>query len=93
MGSENLKTQSKATLNNSSANSCSLPVMYRNADNLINKRNELLTILSADSPDIICITKTLPKHTHQPINECELQVHDYNCFSNTTDSNCHRGCH
>ena len=45
----------------------------------------------AHNPDIICITETLPKHTHLPINECKLQVHDYDCFSNTTESNCHRG--
>ena len=57
--------------------------MYTNADNLINKRSELLTMISE--------TKTLSKHTYLPINECELQVHDYDSFSNTTDSNCHRG--
>ena len=56
-GSENPKTQSKTTLNNSSANSCSLSVMYANADNLIKKRSELLIIISADNPDIICITE------------------------------------
>ena len=60
MGSENPKTQSKATLNNSSANSYNLSVMYTNADNLVNKRSELLTIISADNPDIICITETFP---------------------------------
>ena len=65
--------------------------MYTNADNLINKSNELLTIISVDNPDIICITETLSKHTYLPINECELQVRDYDCFSNTTESNCHRG--
>ena len=48
--------------------------MYTNADNLINKSSELLTIISADNPDIICITETLPKHTHLSINECELQL-------------------
>ena len=87
LGSKNSKT----TLNNLSANSCDLSIKYTNADNLINKRSELLTVISADNPVIICITEMLPKHTHLPINECELQVHDYNCFSNTTESNCHGG--
>ena len=73
LGSENTKTQSKTTLNNS----CSLSVMYTNTDNVINTKSELLTIISAGNPNIICITKTLPKHAHLPINECELQVHDY----------------
>ena len=91
MGSENHKTQSKTTLNNLSVNSCNLSVMYTNADNLINKRSELPAIISADNSDIICITETLLKHTHLSINECKLQVHDYNWFSNTADSNHHRG--
>ena len=65
LGSENPKTQSKTTLNNSSAN---LSVVYTNPDNLINKMSELLTIIST-----------------------ELQTHDCNCFSNTTESKCHRG--
>ena len=91
LGSENPRTQSKTTLNNLSANPCYFSVMHTNADNLINKRSELLTIIAVDNPDITCITKTLLKHTHLPINECKLQVHDYNCFSNTTEPNCHRG--
>ena len=88
LGSENPKTQSKKTLNNSSANSRDLSFMFTNADNLINKRSELLTIISADNPDIICITETLPKHTQLPINECERSC--YGCFLNTDDSDCHR---
>ena len=70
---------------------CNLSVMCTNADNLINKRSELLTIISADKPDIICRTETPPKHTHLPISKRELQVHDYECFSNTNESKCHRG--
>ena len=37
--------------------------MYTNADNLINKRSKLLTIISTDNPGIICITETLLRHT------------------------------
>ena len=47
--------------------------------------------LTWPNPDIIFITETLPKHIHLPVNDCKLQVHHYDCFSNTTDSNCHRG--
>ena len=46
-GPENPWTQSKTTLNNSSANSRNLSVMHANADNLINKRGELLKLVSA----------------------------------------------
>ena len=76
---------------NFKANSCNLSVVYTKTNNLINKGSELLTIISADNPDIICIAETLPKHTHLPINDRKLQVHDYYCFSNITESNCHGG--
>ena len=33
--------------------------MYTNADNLINTRSELLTIIRANNPDIISIIETL----------------------------------
>lgn len=52
LGSQKTKCQSKSTLNISSANLCNLSVMYTNADNFINKRSELLTIISADNSDI-----------------------------------------
>ena len=61
LGSENPKTQIKTNLNNLSANLHNLSVIYTNADNLINKRSELLTIASSDNPDIICINETLSK--------------------------------
>ena len=34
-----------------------------NVDNFIKKANELLTVLSSDYPDIVCLTETLLKHT------------------------------
>ncbi|MES9905329.1 MAG: reverse transcriptase domain-containing protein [Sedimenticola sp.] len=36
--------------------------MYTNADNLINKMEELATLVKLERPDIIGITETLPKH-------------------------------
>ena len=50
---------------------------------------ELLTIVTGDNPDIICINETPPKHTHLSMNEWELQVHVCDYFPNTTDSNYH----
>ena len=64
LGSQTPKIQNKATQNNLSANSCNLSAMYTNANNLTNKTNELLNMISADDLDILCITKTLLKHTH-----------------------------
>ena len=34
-----------------------------NVDNFIKKANELLTVLSSDYSDIVCLTETLLKHT------------------------------
>ena len=38
----------------------SLTVFYTNADNLINKRNELYHSITSLKPEIICITEILP---------------------------------
>ena len=42
----------------------SLTVLYTNADNLINKRNELYHSIRSVKPEIICITEIFPKTRH-----------------------------
>ena len=68
-----------------------LSVLYTNADNLINKRNNSTATLSCDNPDIICITESLPKNPLLAIQESELQLTGYNCHSNINEPSCHRG--
>ena len=58
---ENHKKHTHLTF--ASAKSYKLSELHTNADNLIKKRNELLTVLSSDYPDIVCLTETLLKHT------------------------------
>ena len=52
----------------------SLTVFYTNADNLINKRNELYHSIASVKPEIICITEILPKNASLPIDDWELQI-------------------
>ena len=55
------------------------------------KRNEIQSLVSTNNPDVFCITKTLPKNVLLKIEECEIQIDGYDCFSNIKNSNCHRG--
>ena len=68
-----------------------LSFIYTNADNILNKRNELLQVVSNEQPDIICITEFLPKHTTGTITESELQIPGYTSYTNLNDPECHRG--
>ena len=60
----------------------SMKCMYTNADNLMNKRSELLAIIEASKPDIIAITETLPKQRGERIQAVELEIPDFDCFKN-----------
>lgn len=63
--------------------------MYTNADNLLNKRNELEATLYSHKPDIICITEVAPKHCTTPMSSSELQIQGFDlCFN---DVNFKRG--
>ena len=66
-------------------------VFCTNADNMINKRNEIQSLVSTNNPDVCCITETLPKNVLLKIEECGIQIDGYDCFSNLNNSNCHRG--
>ena len=55
----------------------SMKFMYTNADNLMNKRSELLAIIEASKPDIIAITETLPKKRSERIQAAELGIPDF----------------
>ena len=44
-----------------------MKIFYINADQFLNKRDELALLLSDDKPDIILVTKVLPKAMVNPI--------------------------
>ena len=78
-------------LTKSTKNPKKLLIFYTNADNMINKRNEIQSLVSTNNPDVFCITDILPKNILLKIEECEIQIDVYDCFLNTNNSNCHRG--
>ena len=55
--------------------------MYFNADNLLNKRNELKLVIAEHNPSMIGISEVVPKNCETTTNLAELQLH-YTCFDN-----------
>lgn len=49
--------------------------MYSNIDSLLNKRHELAATISSE--DIIFITEVIPKNYLHPVQECEIQLEDF----------------
>ena len=78
-------------LTKSTKNPKKLLIFFTNADNMINKRNEIQSLVSTNKPDVFSITKTLPKNKLLKIEEREIQIVGYDCFSNINNFNCHRG--
>ena len=56
--------------------------LYTNADQLLNKRNELLAAIDLYKPDIIGICEVKPKSTRYVIEESELSIDNYDIFHN-----------
>ena len=91
LGSKNHKNQEETMLTKSTKNLKKVLIFYTNADNMINKRKEIQSLVSTNNPDVFCITKTLPKNVFLKTEECKIQIDGYYCFSNINNSNCHRG--
>ena len=56
LASKNYKVQEETILTKSKKNLKKLLIFYTNADNMINKRNEIQLLASTNSSDVICIT-------------------------------------
>lgn len=56
--------------------------IYLNADNILNKRNELDAVIDIHQPDVICITETAPKHCNTAMSTSELQIEGYDICVN-----------
>ena len=54
-----------------------LKVLYTNADQFVNKRNDLEMMISHDKPDLILITEVIPKSQKNPIVASLLDVGGY----------------
>ena len=56
--------------------------MYTNADQLVNKRDELCLIIAGREPDIILITEVIPKAQVLPLAPVLLAIPGYTLFTN-----------
>ena len=66
-----------------------LKIMYTNVDSLLNKRVELQAHIVQHAPDVICITEVVPKNTSLSVQDVELQLENFDLFSNV--HSCKRG--
>ena len=62
---------------------------YTNADQFVNKRDDLLMFIQKDEPDILLITEVIPKSQVNPITDALLKVDGYEYYLNLNcnDSN------
>ena len=58
---------------------------------MIDKRIEIQSLVSKNNLNIFCITETWPKNVLLKIEECNIQIDGFGCFSNINNCNCHRG--
>lgn len=58
----------------------SLKVLYTNADQLVNKRDDLSMHIAGDEPDIIMISEVIPKAQTIPLSLALLSIPGYNLY-------------
>ena len=56
--------------------------LYTNADQFVNKRDDLLARIAGDEPDIIMITEVIPKSQKNPIAPALLEIDGYKATFN-----------
>ena len=54
-----------------------MKVLYTNADQFLNKRDDLLLHIAANEPDVIMITEVLSKIQPSLISDVQLQIPGY----------------
>ena len=56
--------------------------MYTNADQYLNKRNEMKALIALNQPDVIGITEIKPKVPRYKVEESEIAIEGYKVFHN-----------
>ena len=51
--------------------------LYTNADQFINKRDDLIMFISNDEPDVLMIAEVIPKKQESPITHARLDINGY----------------
>ena len=57
-------------------------MLYTNADQFLNKREELLMLIANDNPDLIIITEVIPKAQVNPIPLSRLNIDGFSFYTN-----------
>ena len=68
--------------NSSSVNNQNCKCLYTNADQYLNKRNEMKALVEIHQPDIIGITEVKPKQARFDIQDSEIAIEGYELFHN-----------
>ena len=68
-----------------------LKIFYTNADQFLNKRDELALLLSDEKSDIILVTEVLPKAIVNPFPESRLNIEGYKFYINFNDDESNLG--
>jgi len=59
-----------------------LDILYTNADQLVNKMDDLSTLIASEEPDLILITEILPKCCVNSLSAARLALDGYQSFFN-----------
>ena len=59
-----------------------LQILYTNADQFINKRDDLVALIAGNEPDLILITEITPKARCTSISKCLLEIPGFSTFFN-----------
>ena len=58
-----------------------ITILYTGADSLLNKRHELVQLVNDTKPLIIGIAEVKPKNCVTPLQESELNLNEFECYS------------
>ena len=76
------KVVTNKVVTNKVVTNVSLKCFYTNADQFVNKRDDLLMMISDDRPDLILITEMIPKKQINPITDQLLDFVGYKAYYN-----------
>ena len=68
-----------------------LKAMYTNADQFLNKKDDILQFIAGNEPNIIMISEVIPKAQMNPIEEQTLDIAGYELYVNFKKSDCNLG--
>ena len=57
-------------------------MLYTNADQFLNKRDDLCMSIAGNEPDVICVTEVIPKAQTLPISPAQLAIPGYSQYTN-----------